>query len=344
MPPLRRHIPLDKTFNTRDVGGYRARDGRYTRWGALLRSDCPYALSAESLRTLAGLDLRTALDLRNGQEIRDEDTRNALSRSGSVCYINEPLMTRFGPDTLTDWLGEAYVLYLDRCRDRIRVLLGVLAREPWPAMINCQAGKDRTGVLVALVLALAGVSDDDIVADYALTEHFGRDLIPLLIDEAIRLNFDSPRYRHMLETRPDGLRFALDWARRNFGSLEGYAHSIGVTDVEIKALCDKLLVERTEVAFGWRLPDERRARTPFVAEVHVYEASLDRWLMRLVAPAEPVDPALPEEFRARIEALGGAWVRVPGEARANRLTLPMKYETLLGSIAYFHETRPAIAP
>jgi len=101
-----------------------------------------------------------------------------------------------------------------------------------------------------------------------------------------------------------------------------------------------LLVEHTHVSFGWRLPDERRTRTVFTAEVHVYEHSLDRWLMRLLTPTAPVDEGLPEEFRALIDALTGKWVRIPGEARKG-LTLPMKYETLRGEIAYFHASRPA---
>ena len=70
------------------------------------------------------------------------------------------------------------------------------------------------------------------------------------------------------------------------------------------------------------------------------EHSLDRWLMRLLTPTAAVDESLPDEFRALIGALTGKWVRIPGEARKG-LTLPMKYETLRGEIAFFHANRPA---
>lgn len=337
---LHRHIPLDRTFNTRDCGGYPAADGKFIKWRTLLRTDCPLTLTDASLATLRDIGVRTAIDLRNRQEIRDDATRHALDQAPGIRYLNLPLIPRFSPETMPRDVADAYLMYLRDLQPQIRDVISALATCEAPAIVNCQAGKDRTGMIIALALGTVGVPLDTLVADYALTEIHLRGLIPELIAEAISEGYDSERYRRMLETPPEAMRQALAWAIQNYGSIPDYLTAIGVTQAELAALRALLLVEHTHVSFGWRLPDERRARTVFTAEVHVYEHSLDRWLMRLLTPTEPMDESLPEEFRARIGMLTGKWVRIPGEARKG-LTLPMKYETLRGEIAYFHAKRPA---
>ena len=337
---LDRHIPLDRTFNTRDCGGYPAANGKFIKWRTLLRTDCPLTLTDASLATLRDIGVRTAIDLRNQQEIRDDATRHALHNSPGIRYLNLPLIPRFIPESMPRDLADAYLMYLRELQPQIRDALSALAASEGPAIVNCQAGKDRTGIIIALALGAVGVPLDILVSDYALTEIYLRGLIPELIAEAVSEGYDSERYRRMLETPPEAMRQALTWLIQRYGSIPDYLAAIGVTPEELAALQAHLLVEHTQVSFGWRLPDERRTRTVFNAEVHVYEHSLDRWLMRLLTPTEPMDESLPEEFRARIGMLTGKWVRIPGEARKG-LTLPMKYETLRGEIAYFHAKRPA---
>ncbi len=336
---LDRHIPLDRTFNTRDCGGYAAAGGKFTKWRTLLRTDCPLTLTDASLATLNEIGVRTAIDLRNSQEIRDDATRHALDKAPGIRYVNLPLIPKFSPETMPNDVHDAYLMYLRDLQPQIRDVLSALANSEAPAIVNCQAGKDRTGIIIALALGAVGVPIDTLVADYALTEIYLRGLIPELIAEAVSAGYDSERYRRMLETPPEAMRQALTWVNEHYGGIPAYLTAIGVTPDELAALRALLLVEHTHVSFGWRLPDERRARTVFTAEVHVYEHSLDRWLMRLLTPTEPLDESLPEEFRARVATLTGKWVRIPGEARKG-LTLPMKYETLRGEIAYFHASRP----
>lgn len=337
---LDRHIPLDRTFNTRDCGGYPAADGKFTKWRTLLRTDCPLKLTDASLGTLRDIGVRTAIDLRNSQEIRDDATRHALDQASGIRYVNLPLIPRFSPETMPRDVHDAYLMYLRDLQPQIRDVLSALASCETPTIVNCQAGKDRTGMIIALALGAVGVPLETLVADYALTEIYLRGLIPEMIAEAVADGYDSERYRRMLETPPEAMRQALSWAIQRYGSIPDYLLAIGITQAELAALRAQLLVEHTHVSFGWRLPDERRARTVFSAEVHAYEHSLDRWLMRLLTPTAAVDESLPDEFRALIGALTGKWVRIPGEARKG-LTLPMKYETLRGEIAFFHANRPA---
>ncbi len=340
---LNRHIPLDRTFNTRDCGGYAGMGGKFTRWRALLRTDCPLNLSEESLATLSAIGLRTSIDLRNAQEIRSEATRSALDRMPGVTYLNLPLIPKFTQDGLPADLWEAYLMYVRMHQPQIRSIISAIAAAEMPVIVNCQAGKDRTGMIIALLLGAVGVPLDTLVSDYALTDVHYRPLIPELLAEAIAGGYDVARYKRMLETPPEAMRSALQWLVDTFGGIPGYLRAVGVTDSELQSLCDRLLVEHTEVTFGWRLPDERRARTVFRAEVHAYESSLDRWLMRLISLTAPLDETLPAEFRTGVDGLPGKWVRIPSEARKG-LALPMKYETLRGEIRYFMDARPPIAP
>lgn len=97
--------------------------------------------------------------------------------------------------------------------------------------------------------------------------------------------------------------------------------------------------ESMAVSFGWRLPGDVRLKVTFAAEVVAWQPDKDRWLIRLKAPAPPLDPAIPPDIRRAIENLPGRWVFVPSEAR-NGLTLPLKLETLTGRIRYFYADDP----
>lgn len=164
-----RHIVLDGTRNVRDVGGYPAAGGRRTRWRTLLRSDELTRIPADTRIALETLGLRQVIDLRWPEEL--VIAPNAFRHSGRVRYTSIPLLA----DDPTPHAGLAgmYRHVLDargtQLADVVRALLEV---DGVPAVIGCAAGKDRTGVTIALLLDLVGVPRPMIIEDYALSAHY----------------------------------------------------------------------------------------------------------------------------------------------------------------------------
>jgi len=161
-----RHLRLPGTRNLRDVGGYPAGEGRQTRWRTLLRTDALDRLPAASQAALLDLGLRHVIDLRWPHEL--DDAPSVFRASDRVVYRSVPLLR----DDPTSRLGLAgtYVHMLDERGTQLAAIVRSLI-EPGglPAVIGCAAGKDRTGVAVALVLAAVGVPSDIVVDDYALS-------------------------------------------------------------------------------------------------------------------------------------------------------------------------------
>jgi protein-tyrosine phosphatase len=169
-----RWVELEGTDNVRDVGGLPLRDGGTTVSGELLRSaNLRHVTEADVAHLTDTFGLRLVLDLRTAREI-DRDGPTAVAEAG-VRTVALTFMPEDGeelPETgdETDPLLRAYLGYLvDRAENVVEAVRLLGAPDAGPALIHCAAGKDRTGVLMALVLDAVGVERDAVVADYALS-------------------------------------------------------------------------------------------------------------------------------------------------------------------------------
>jgi protein-tyrosine phosphatase len=178
-----RRIKLPGTVNLRDVGGYPvegaggggadgggAGEGKTVRWGTLLRSDALHRLDGSGRAALSALGLRTVVDLRTDVEVRVAPT--ALDDAG-VQTFHVPLFDAAAIGRLPPELAAVYRYMIDDCGAAIASAIGLLCRDgALPGLVHCTAGKDRTGLVVALVLEVLGVPDEIIAADYALSEAY----------------------------------------------------------------------------------------------------------------------------------------------------------------------------
>jgi protein-tyrosine phosphatase len=172
-----RRIPLEAGFNFRDLGGHQTADGRRVRTGVLYRADTLHRLTAADLGVLRRLGLRTVIDLRTSTEL-ERFGRVGLT-DDEIAHHHLPMIdevrspeSRFEDEVPTpEQRGEIYLRMLEQGRPAVADALRVLAADgALPAVFHCTAGKDRTGVLAALVLGQLGVPDDAVAEDYALTE------------------------------------------------------------------------------------------------------------------------------------------------------------------------------
>lgn len=236
-----RHWPLPDTHNIRDLGGYPRISGGMTQWRRILRGEALHPLTDQSLADLVGNDLALVIDLRGLHETTV--TEHPFIGHESVAYRNLVLFEALSPIAMAQQpfdMAQRYCDALDRCQDQFAaVFRAIVTAEPGIVLFHCTAGKDRTGVVAALLLALAEVSDADIIADYALTAS-AEGLIEQLRARALSSGTAPDHVERMLAS--DGATMAAFLAHLDtaHGGIKTYMDEIGLTPAEVTALRDRL--------------------------------------------------------------------------------------------------------
>jgi protein tyrosine/serine phosphatase len=240
--PLR-HIEHDRVFNLRDLGGYRTVEGRTTRWATLFRGDGLHRLDADDC---AALGLRTVLDLRTEHEVTE---RGRLEVDGVDWHHLPVIRTMWEADWWTEestperFLADRYATMLDEGAEAIAGALRTLAHpDRLPAAFHCAAGKDRTGVLAAVILSLLGVDDDTIAADYGLSR-LGMERLVEWVRTAYpdRVDTMADQPAVFLDAPDAAMHLFLEELRASHGTVEGYVASIGADHGTVEALRANLL-------------------------------------------------------------------------------------------------------
>lgn len=242
---MERRIELEGCFNFRDLGGYPTADGRRVRWRQLFRSDALHHLTERDLSRLTGeLDIRDVLDLRSSGELTLEGV-GLLSR-GPARHHHLPLfdgdVSGEGRAAAADIsLADRYFLMAEYARAPIAKVLVTLASSGGPAVYHCAAGKDRTGVISAVLLSLLGVRDEVVVADYAASQENLDSIVERLMSSEGYQDMLSALPPDTLHAEPDTMVALLERLRERYGSMEGYARDIGVPDGAVARLRERLL-------------------------------------------------------------------------------------------------------
>jgi protein tyrosine/serine phosphatase len=232
-----------RVCNFRDLGGYRTGDGREVRWGRLYRSDSLHALTEPDREAFEALGIRTVLDLRRPYEIeRDGRVPDWNGIHWHHLYLEHREWThtpyRHGGD-LVRYLADRYRDMARESASGLAAALGVIAdTDAAPVVVHCVAGKDRTGVVCALALALLGVPEEDIAAEYALSgANLRRHLELLLAENPEHFRPDA----FPLDTPAEAMRHFLAELRERHGSVEGYLTAAGLPPDRIGRLREHLL-------------------------------------------------------------------------------------------------------
>lgn len=244
-----RGVAFDACFNFRDVGGYETAAGRRVRTGLLYRADTLHRLTASDLDVLRGLRLRTVIDLRTRDEL-DRFGRAGLGED-EVVHLHLPMIDEIrradaAPDDeapTPERRGELYLRMVERGGPAVAEALRVLAGpDALPAVFHCTAGKDRTGVLAALVLGQLGVPDDVIAADYALTEETRRRFREWVADNEPETAAAYARMPAWIwEARAETVLTFLGLVRAEHGSVTALLAGMGVAEATLDALAAALL-------------------------------------------------------------------------------------------------------
>lgn len=241
-----RLLPLVGAYNFRDLGGYRTVDGRSTRWGQLFRSDTLQELSEADVQLLREIGLATIIDLRTPSE---------LARYGRGPLVGEPIgyhhlalidddqvMNREGPAESQADLAQRYLHYLEIGKNTlVEALTMVSDQARHPLVFHCAAGKDRTGILAALVLDILGVEREVIVEDYVITAS----RMDLIVARFLRSENDTawvasiPQF--LLRAEASTMETFLELIDLHHGGSRSWARAAGVSDEALDAM-SRLLV------------------------------------------------------------------------------------------------------
>ena len=246
---LARSIELTSVHNFRDLGGYETSDGRTVKWRTIFRADGLGRMTDEDLDVLRPLGLRTVVDLRTAREL---DHRGRFPfETYPVSFHHLSVLDRTWDREAArrenlpaaEFLHRAYRQMLRDGATRFAAAFDVLAApDALPAVFHCAAGKDRTGLLAALLLGGLGVGHDDVVADYVLTQQTMELIVARAAaeDPTIAATLEAvPKSFHTAD--PEAMSRVLSDLEREHGSVRGYVRSIGVSEDVLIRLEDLLL-------------------------------------------------------------------------------------------------------
>ncbi len=241
-----RHIEFENVVNFRDIGGYRTRDGYTVAWRRVFRSGEFRNLTPEDLERLTGeLGVVSVIDLRSGPEL--ENNGKGLLEGSEIKYCNIAFMTDDDPGANASRyehctnMGEFY-LEMARQKDygkRIIEALEVIADSGnHPLVFHCAVGKDRTGMLAAVLLSLLGVAEKYIIEYYTLSDQYMYYLLARLKNNPKKSDppLDIPDY--FWKASPESMSLFLTTLRNEYGSIEDYLKAQGMEP----SLIDRLKV------------------------------------------------------------------------------------------------------
>jgi protein-tyrosine phosphatase len=236
----KRQVPLTGARNFRDLGGYRTAGGE-TAWGRIYRADALTSLSSDDMAELLKRGLTTVVDLRFEREVREHP--NVFYGHASVQYHHNPVVME---DPASSGIAERLrtidfrvhnVAMIKESARTFATLFHLLGQaEAYPLVFHCAGGRDRTGVAAALVLSAAGVSRDEVIHDYLLSNGYLVELMARMSDRFREQGVDPEPIMANLHLREAYLLPMLDTIEAEFGGIDGYLRSIGVTQAELDVL------------------------------------------------------------------------------------------------------------
>ncbi len=237
-----RNLNVEGSCNVRDLGGYLTQDGHSTRQKVFIRSGGMDKVTAEGCQTVRDYGIKTIIDLRDEWEAKDFP--NVFAQASEIKYVNLPLIgNRFSQDEA--WkaasetyshLYELYAYYLEQCKPQIATIIGAAAAGTGGTIIQCYAGKDRTGLIAALVLGAVGVAPDDIVDDYAQS---GLQIAHLVAERrlyAVENGRNMQNFERDMASEPQTMTNTIHYLNERYGGVRDYLMRCGVTDSQFGEL------------------------------------------------------------------------------------------------------------
>jgi len=247
MAARERHLTWDGCANIRDLGGHPTEDGGTTAYGAVVRADSVRRLSPGGWQQLVDYGIERIVDLRFHDELEADPPATIPVEVVHVPVLPDPASADWPEieaiaSAAPDYVAGTRAVYLEFLRRYARgfgqAVSAVAAAPPGGVLVHCMAGKDRTGLVSALLLRVAGVSIEDVAADYALSEANLEPRWRPWLEEAPD-EHERKRRRRMSVTPAAAMESVLHELGRRGGE-EAYLLAAGVTEEELEAVRSRL--------------------------------------------------------------------------------------------------------
>jgi len=254
LKPTRR-LDLDGAYNVRELGGYSTKYGRETRWKTFLRADSLHRLTKASQTALLDYGIKTVIDLRESVELRERP--NVFHCSPSISYYHRPLRgdnpymkwwifwnepidenhRQLDSEDPSDRGARGIIAALEHLKPEIYSVFTLLAEPSLrPVVFHCAAGKDRTGIVAALLLGIAGVSPETIAADYSLSAQYWWK------QESSKISCANGHENYRREfCPPEAMLKVICHLEKRYGGVENYLLDIGINYNRITSLKTSLV-------------------------------------------------------------------------------------------------------
>jgi protein-tyrosine phosphatase len=250
-----RQVPLESTYNFRDLGGYRTSNGQRVKWGRIFRSDALSRLTDPDRGYLMRMGLKLVCDLRSVAEA--DKAPDLLPLDGSLDYLHLPIQTgEMNFVTAMEkikqgdasWLTEDYMVkgYLKNLEEFPQVWGDIfhifLQADRLPLVFHCTGGKDRAGTCAALLLSVLGVPEETIVYDHQLSNHYIAGLLTGIHTQLVKYGVDPKQLEPYFTAPLDGIQALMAHLRNEYGSTENYLiKRAGLTQTQLAQLRKALL-------------------------------------------------------------------------------------------------------
>ncbi len=239
-----RDLIWDGLLNVRDLGGHPTEDGDETRFGSIVRADSVRQLSDEGWEALVDYGVKTVVDLRANEELEADPPAELPVEVRHVPFMETDrsdwqkvegeldAAVKAAPDVASA-TRDVYLIFLEHFASNVAAAVRAVADAPeGGVVVHCAGGKDRTGLVTAFLLHIAGVGTDEIARDYALSEERLRTRHEEWLAKA-QSEEERERVRRMSQTPADSMKGVFEELERRYGSVEGFLRHAGLTDDEL---------------------------------------------------------------------------------------------------------------
>lgn len=236
---VRRRIPFENIINCRDLGGYPCAGGGVTQFGRLLRCGIPRDPSPADMEKIKALGIKTVIDLRGDQEAIERPS--IFSGNGDDIHYTQISLLEVNPaiNRPDVPLRDIYQNSVETYGENYAKVFNAFAKIETPAVFHCFLGKDRTGILASMLLSLAGVCREDVIADYQVSGTYLKPFYKKELDEDTGLIWENSDDH--LQSYPQNIEALHAFLEQKYGGVADYLRFFGVSNSEIERAVTLLL-------------------------------------------------------------------------------------------------------